>query len=91
MAKKSPAAFKVLSDRAAIEQVAHILDAMHHALTIADQEAGDTQKVGYWNVLFEAATSHAHYLLTGTGLITLHLAPAGAGARAQIGGGAVHG
>lgn len=78
MAKKSHSVFRGLSDQAAIEQVAHILNAMHHALVKADQEAGDIQKVGYWNVLLEAATSHAHYLLTGTGLITLHIGPAGA-------------
>ena len=53
------------SPEAGNEQAAGILRAINHALITANQECGDIAASDHWHVLIEAATNHAHQLLTG--------------------------
>lgn len=46
-------------------KAALIMQAIVQAADAADNDCGDVQKSSNWLMLIEAASSHAHYLLTG--------------------------
>ena len=50
------------------EKAALVLSGVVHAIEFADQEAGNVSSSSNWFSLIEAATAHAHYLLTGFNL-----------------------
>lgn len=48
-----------------VAKAALILQSIVRAVEFADQQCGDFQASSDWLALIEAATNHAHFLLTG--------------------------